>query len=83
MVDSDLKKVIILGAGLVGALNCLMLKRNNYEVYTFHKEKESGLDRTYALTPNVVEWLKTFNLSKNFTAKFNLLIFTRSPMVTK
>jgi len=71
LVDSDLKKVIILGAGLVGALNCLMFKRNNYEVYTFHKEKESGLDRTYALTPNVVEWLKTFNLSKNFLNSLN------------
>lgn len=71
MEDRHLNKVIISGAGLVGVLTCLMLIRNNYEVYIFHKEKYSELDRTYALTPSVVEWLKTFNLSKNFLSSLN------------
>jgi len=71
LVDNNLNKVIISGEGLIGALSCLMFYRNNYEVYAFHTKKESQIDRTYALTPSVVEWLKTFNLSNKFLSSLN------------
>ena len=71
MEDKNCKKIIIVGSGLIGSLCSLMFARNDYQVEYIKSEKQLKLDRTYALTPNVVKWLKSFNLSQSFLTTLN------------
>ncbi len=65
------KKIIVVGGGLIGVLCSMMLKRNAYEVHYIHSERFSLSNRTYALSPSIIKWLKSFNLSKQFLASLN------------
>jgi len=69
--DNYSKKIIVVGSGLIGSLCSLMLTRNDYQVEYIQSDKGAELDRTYALTPNVIKWLKTFNLSNAFLKALN------------
>ena len=70
MVSDIQNSVIIIGGGLVGNLLHLMLKSKGFSINQF--EKTSKLkNRTFALTPSSVDWLKSLGLPSKFFDSLN------------
>jgi ubiquinone biosynthesis UbiH/UbiF/VisC/COQ6 family hydroxylase len=66
MENKSLNRVIVYGGGVIGNLASLCLKRNGFEVYQIKSDAKKGVDRTYALSPGSVDWMKTIGIRENF-----------------
>jgi ubiquinone biosynthesis UbiH/UbiF/VisC/COQ6 family hydroxylase len=66
MENKVLNKVIVYGGGVIGNLTSLCLKRNGLDVYQIQSNTNNNIDRTYALSPGSVDWMKSIGLSKVF-----------------
>jgi len=70
MVSDIQNSIIIIGGGLVGNLLHLMLESKGFSINQF--EKTSKLkNRTFALTPSSVDWLKSIGLPSKFFDSLN------------
>jgi len=70
MVSDIQNSIIIIGGGLVGNLLHLMLESKGFTINQF--EKTSKLkNRTFALTPSSVDWLKYLGLPSKFFDSLN------------
>jgi ubiquinone biosynthesis UbiH/UbiF/VisC/COQ6 family hydroxylase len=70
MVSDIQNNIIIIGGGLVGNLLHLMLKSKGFTINQF--EKTSKLkNRTFALSPSSVDWLKSLGLPSKFFDSLN------------
>jgi len=70
MVTDIQNSIIIIGGGLVGNLLHLMLESKGFSINQF--EKTSKLkNRTFALTPSSVDWLKSIGLPSKFFDSLN------------
>ena len=70
MVSDIQNSIIIIGGGLVGNLLHLMLESKGFSINQF--EKTSKLkNRTFALTPSSVDWLKYLGLPSKFFDSLN------------
>ena len=70
MVSDIQNSIIIIGGGLVGNLLYLMLESKGFTINQF--EKTSKLkNRTFALTPSSVDWLKSLGLPSKFFDSLN------------
>ena len=70
MVSDIQNSIIIIGGGLVGNLLHLMLESKGFTINQF--EKTSKLkNRTFALTPSSVDWLKSLGLPSKFFDSLN------------
>ena len=70
MVSDVQNSIIIIGGGLVGNLLHLMLESKGFSINQF--EKTSKLkNRTFALTPSSVDWLKSLGLPSKFFDSLN------------
>jgi len=70
MVSDVQNSIIIIGGGLVGNLLHLMLESKGFSINQF--EKTSKLkNRTFALTPSSVDWLKSIGLPSKFFDSLN------------
>ena len=70
MVSDIQNSIIIIGGGLVGNLLHLMLKSKGFTINQF--EKTSKLkNRTFALSPSSVDWLKSLGLPSKFFDSLN------------
>lgn len=70
MVSDIQNSIIIIGGGLVGNLLHLMLESKGFTINQF--EKTSKLkNRTFALTPSSVDWLKSIGLPSKFFDSLN------------
>jgi len=58
MENKSLDKVIVYGGGVIGNLASLCLKRNGFDVYQIKSDVKKTVDRTYALSPGSVDWMK-------------------------
>jgi len=66
MENKSPNKVIVYGGGIIGNLASLCLKKNGFDVYQIKSDVKKIIDRTYALSPGSVEWLKTIGLRDKF-----------------
>jgi ubiquinone biosynthesis UbiH/UbiF/VisC/COQ6 family hydroxylase len=70
MVSDIQNSIIIIGGGLVGNLLHLMLESKGFTINQF--EKTSKLkNRTFALSPSSVDWLKSLGLPSKFFDSLN------------
>ena len=70
MVSDIQNSIIIIGGGLVGNLLHLMLESKGFSINQF--EKTSKLkNRTFALSPSSVDWLKSIGLPSKFFDSLN------------
>ena len=70
MVSDIQNSIIIIGGGLVGNLLHLMLESKGFSINQF--EKASKLkNRTFALTPSSVDWLKSLGFPSKFFDSLN------------
>ena len=70
MVSDIQNSIIIIGGGLVGNLLHLMLESKGFTINQF--EKTSKLkNRTFALSPSSVDWLKSIGLPSKFFDSLN------------
>lgn len=70
MVSDIQNSIIIIGGGLVGNLLHLMLESKGFTINQF--EKSSKLkNRTFALSPSSVDWLKSLGLPSKFFDSLN------------
>ncbi len=70
MVSDIQNSIIIIGGGLVGNLLHLMLESKGFSINQF--EKTSKLkNRTFALSPSSVDWLKSLGLPSKFFDSLN------------
>ena len=65
MVNDIQNKIIIVGGGLIGVLLHMMLKSKGFEINHFTKDS-SFKNRTFALSPSSVDWLKSLGLPSIF-----------------
>ena len=61
-----MNKVIVYGGGIIGNLASLCLKRNGFDVCQIKSDVKKTEDRTYALSPGSVEWIKGMGLRDKF-----------------
>jgi ubiquinone biosynthesis UbiH/UbiF/VisC/COQ6 family hydroxylase len=66
MENKSPNKVIVYGGGIIGNLASLCLKKNGFDVCQIKSDVKKIIDRTYALSPGSVEWLKTIGLRDKF-----------------
>ena len=66
MENKLLNKIIVYGGGVIGNLTSLCLKRNGFDVYQIKSNTSNNTDRTYALSPGSVDWMKSMGLRKIF-----------------
>ena len=66
MESKLLDKVIVYGGGIIGNLASLCLKRNGFDVCQIKSDVKKTIDRTYALSPGSVEWMKAMGLRDKF-----------------
>jgi ubiquinone biosynthesis UbiH/UbiF/VisC/COQ6 family hydroxylase len=66
MENKSLDKVIVYGGGVIGNLASLCLKRNGFDVYQIKSDVKKTVDRTYALSPGSVDWMKAMGLGDKF-----------------
>ena len=66
MESKLINKVIVYGGGVVGNLASLCLKRNGFDVYQIKSDVKKTEDRTYALSPGSVDWMKAMGLRDKF-----------------
>jgi 2-octaprenylphenol hydroxylase len=65
-MENKSKKVIVYGGGVIGNLTTLCLKRNGFDVCQIKLDINKGQDKTYALSPGSVNWIKSFGLRDEF-----------------
>ena len=65
MVNDIQNKIIIVGGGLIGELLHMMLKSKGFEINHFTKDS-SVKNRTFALSPSSVDWLRSLGLPSIF-----------------
>ena len=65
MVNDIQNKIIIIGGGLIGELLHMMLKSKGFEINHFTKDS-SVKNRTFALSPSSVDWLRSLGLPSIF-----------------
>ena len=66
MENKSLSKVIVYGGGIIGNLASLCLKSNGLDVCQIKSDVNNAIDRTYALSPGSVDWMKSIGLRENF-----------------
>ena len=66
MENKSPNKVIVYGGGVIGNLASLCLKRNGFDVYQIKSDIKKTVDRTYALSPGSVDWMKAMGLGDKF-----------------
>ena len=66
MENKALNKVIVYGGGVIGNLASLCLKRNGFDVCQIKTDLKKTIDRTYALSPGSVDWMKAMGLRDKF-----------------
>jgi len=66
MENKSSNKVIVYGGGVIGNLASLCLKRNGIDVFLIKSDLNSPIDRTYALSPGSVGWMKSIGLREDF-----------------
>ena len=59
-------KVIVYGGGVIGNLASLCLINNGLDVYQIKSDVNNTVDRTYALSPGSVDWMKSIGLREIF-----------------
>ena len=62
MEDKLLNKVIVYGGGVIGDLTTLCIRRNGFEVCQIKTDFKNIKDRTYALSPSSVDWMRSIGL---------------------
>lgn len=65
-MENRLKKVIIYGGGIIGGLSSLCLERNGFDVCHVTSKIKKDQDRTFALSPGSIDWLKTCGFKDDF-----------------
>ena len=70
MVSDIQNSIIIIGGGLVGNLLHLMLESKGFSINQFEKTNKLK-NRTFALTPSSVDWLKSLGLPSKFFDSLN------------
>jgi len=66
MENKSLDKVIVYGGGIIGNLASLCLKKNGFDVCQIKSDVKKSIDRTYALSPGSVDWMKAIGLRDKF-----------------
>ena len=66
MENKSLNKVIVYGGGVIGNLVSLCLKGNGFDVCQIKSNVKKSIDRTYALSPGSVDWIRTIGLRDKF-----------------
>ena len=66
MENKSLNKIIVYGGGVIGNLVSICLKKNGFDVYQVKSKLNNTIDRSYALSPASVEWMKSIGLRKKF-----------------
>ena len=66
MENKSLNKVIVYGGGVIGNLASLCLKRNGFDVCQIKSDINNTTDRTYALSPSSVDWMRSIGLRDKF-----------------
>lgn len=66
MENNSLKKIIVYGGGIISNLASLCLKRNGFDVYQIKSDIKNSKDKTYALSPSSVDWMKSIGLRDEF-----------------
>ena len=66
MENKSLNNVIVYGGGVIGNLVSLCLKGNGFDVCQIKSDVKKTIDRTYALSPGSVEWMKAMGLRDKF-----------------
>jgi len=66
MENKSLNKVIVYGGGIIGNLASLCLKKNGFDVCQIKSDVKKSIDRTYALSPGSVDWMKAIGLRDKF-----------------
>jgi ubiquinone biosynthesis UbiH/UbiF/VisC/COQ6 family hydroxylase len=66
MESKLMNKVIVYGGGIIGNLASLCFKRNGFDVCQIKSDVKKTEDRTYALSPGSVEWIKGMGLRDKF-----------------
>ena len=66
MENKSLNKVIVYGGGVIGNLVSLCLKGNGFDVCQIKSDVKKSIDRTYALSPGSVDWMRTIGLRDKF-----------------
>jgi len=66
MENKLLNKVIVYGGGVIGNLTSLCFKRNGFDVYQVKTEFKNTKDKTYALSPSSVDWMRLIGLRNEF-----------------
>ena len=66
MENKSLNKVIVYGGGVIGNLASLCLKRNGFDVCQIKPDINNTTDRTYALSPSSVDWMRSIGLRDKF-----------------
>ena len=66
MENKLLNKIIVYGGGVIGNLITLCLKKNGFDVYQIKSNSNNNIDRTYALSPGSVDWMRSIGLRENF-----------------
>jgi len=66
MENKSLNKIIVYGGGIIGNLASICLKKNGFDVYQVKSKLNNTTDRTYALSPASVEWMRSIGLRKFF-----------------
>ena len=70
MVSDIQNSIIIIGGGLIGNLLHLMLESKGFSINQFEKTTKLK-NRTFALTPSSVDWLKSIGLPSKFFDSLN------------
>ena len=65
MVNDIHNKITIVGGGLIGVLLHMMLKSKGFKVNHFTNDSKVK-NRTFALSPSSVDWLKSLGLPSIF-----------------
>jgi ubiquinone biosynthesis UbiH/UbiF/VisC/COQ6 family hydroxylase len=66
MENKLLNKVIVYGGGVIGNLTSLCIQRNGFDVYQVKTDFKNIKDRTYALSPSSVAWMRLIGLRNEF-----------------
>ena len=72
MVNDIQNKIILVGGGLIGELLHMMLKSKGFEINHFTKESNVK-NRTFALSPSSVDWLRSLGLPSIFLSHLEKL----------
>ena len=66
MENKSLNQIIVYGGGVIGNLTSLCLKKNGFNIYQIKSDIKNSEDRTYALSPGSIDWMKSIGLRDEF-----------------